>query len=101
MNEASSHAESVYRISRTLETEARSLFGKNEDAIHAHLVIDAEHELDQRDDSAQTHNTWIATYSLHRAVSMLVWALNRVNRLELEQAGQEPLFACDPDETAP
>ena len=91
----------MYRISRTLETEARSLFWKNEDAIHAHLVIDAEHELDQRDDSALTHNTWIATYSLHRAVSMLVWALNRVNRLELEQAGQEPLFACDPDETAP
>jgi len=99
MTEAASHAERQYRVSRSLEDEARGLIGKQPDAIQAHLIIDAERQLELRDDSARTHNTWVATYALARAASMLAWAFNEIRRLELEAVGQEPLFACDPDET--
>jgi hypothetical protein len=98
VNEAASHAEQSFRISRDLEQQARSLFGKKADAIQAQLVIDAEKEIDKRDDHAPTHNVWVASYALARATMMLSWAFSEVQRLELEAIGQEPLFACDPDE---
>lgn len=100
MNEAASHAASAERRRQfeTLEQEARSLFGKQADAIQAHLVVDAGQQITSQDDGL-THNTWIASYALARATSMLVWAFRRIERLELEAAGQEQLFACDIDET--
>ncbi len=97
MNEAASHAERSLRISRRLEDQARSLIGKQADAIQAHLIIDAGEHITAKDDGP-THNTWIATYALARASTMLAWALNEIHRLELEAVGQEPLFACEPDE---
>lgn len=100
MNEAASHAERSYRISRDLEADARSLIGKQADAVYAHLLIDAEREHDQRDAGEATHNTWVATYALARSTSMLAWALGRVGQLEVELSGQAALFACDVDEAA-
>lgn len=98
MSEASSHAERVHRLEQNLEGEVRDLMEQRHDRIMAHLVADAEQRLEARDDSATTHVVWVHTYALARACTMLQWALARVARLELEAAGQDPLFACDIDE---
>ena len=94
MSEASSHAERSYRMSADLQREARSLFGKNPDAIQAHLVVDAGEQVTPQDDGI-THNTWIASYALARATTMLAWAFAEIQRLELEATGQEHLFEVD------
>ena len=96
MKEAASHAASADRARGTLEQEARSLFGKQADAVQAHLVVDATANITSKDDGL-THNTWIASYALARATTMLVWAFQRIERLELEAAGQDALFDEDAD----
>jgi hypothetical protein len=98
VNEASSHAASGgYRVSGELEREARGLFGKQPDAIQAHLVVDAGEQITAKDDGSLTHNTWIASYALARATTLLAWAFGEIQHLELEAIGQEPLFDEDSD----
>jgi hypothetical protein len=84
-----------YRISQTLEQEARLLFGKQPDAIQAQLVVDAAEQITAKDEGV-TRQAWIASFALARATTMLAWAFNQIQRLELEAAGQESLF--DPEE---
>jgi hypothetical protein len=100
MNEQASHAASAerrYRVSTDLEREARGLFGKHPDAIQAQLVIHAAQEITAKDEGV-TRQAWIASFALARATTMLAWAFNRIERLELEAAGQESLFDPDPDD---
>jgi hypothetical protein len=91
VTEAASHAASSERRHETLEQEARSLFGKQADAIQAHLVVDAGEQITAKDDGV-THNTWIASYALARATTMLAWAFARIQQLEMEALGQDKLF---------
>lgn len=100
MSEAASHAERAYRVSTDLEREARGLFGKQPDAIQAHLVVDAGEQITAKDDGSLTHNTWIAAYALARATTMLAWAFGEIQRLELEAAGQAALFEFESTEQA-
>jgi len=95
VSEHASHAERSERIYRSTESEVRTLIGKQPDAIIAHLVIDAEEQIEQRDNTAQMHVVWVNTYALARCASFLQWALTRVQQLEIEAAGQERLFDED------
>lgn len=94
MNEAASHAERAYRVANpTTEEQARALMGKQSDAIFAHLIIDAELEIEKRGDVARgTEVVWVHTYALARCASMLAWTLARVNQVELELSGQRELW---------
>jgi hypothetical protein len=99
MNEAASHAVSAERRDdyQTLEQQARALFGKQSDAIQAHLVIEAGRNITPQDDGQATHHTWISSFALARATTLLYWAFQRIERLELEASGQETLFDEDAD----